>query len=146
MATLSNGRETISVKRRNLECVQAEAIIDITSQGTTLPAVIADITIPPDGHFKMQNIYIPLSRVKFQDDAAILQDFTRATLDKLRLNSDLLFDVERLQGEADTTISDAPFDLGLARNLATSHRYSNEERLDALRQAVEADGKKPRAH
>ena len=86
-------------------------------------AIIADIKIPANGLFSMQNLYIPLSRVKFQADAAILQEFlyklkrhahapnrmrkeknSPFDLKRLKLNPDLVYDIQRLEKLADETL------------------------------------------
>ena len=124
----------IRVRRYNTEIIQAAAIGNMISQGSTYPdrvtpGLISDQAIPR-GIVSMQDMYIPLSRGRTAADVALLSAFEIKALQRLRykkgvkystaVSPDLLADVKRLKQCA--VIEAGRFDVRIAESNAEHMR------------------------
>lgn len=71
--------EVVQVTRAQLPIVPAFAMTTYKAQGLTMNRVVVDLQVPL-GALQVASIYVPLSRVKKADDAAILRPFDMKVL------------------------------------------------------------------
>ena len=70
------GKEPVSVNRRHFPLVPRFGCTAHKSQGETLSKAIVDLVQPPFiKHFKIENAYVPLSRVRRLEDLTVLRTF-----------------------------------------------------------------------
>ncbi|CAF1656296.1 unnamed protein product [Adineta ricciae] len=71
--------QVIQVTRTQLPSVPAFAITTYKAQGLTMNKILVDLQVPP-GALQVASIYVPLSRVKKEDDIVILRPFDMKVL------------------------------------------------------------------
>ena len=70
------GKEPVSVNRRHFPLVPRFGCTAHKAQGETLSKAIVDLVQPPFiKHFKIENAYVPLSRVRRLEDLTVLRTF-----------------------------------------------------------------------
>ena len=75
------------IKRRNIPLVPALAFTDYWAQGQSLrppPITLLDLLYPPDGHYRLESLYVAITRFTTIEDVVLLRPLWRNEQEKKR--------------------------------------------------------------